>query len=215
MQKAAVIGREFALSLLRRVSELHDRLEQSLGELKRVELIYEKAGFGELEYVFRHALTQDVAYASLLHAERRRLHSLIGRAIEEVYAGRLEERAEELVYHFIRGEVWDKVVHYAREAAERAGALCVDDRAVEFYETALEALRHLPETDASARAGVDVRLALRAPLWRGGEPERLVALLREAEDLATRHGQPERDHDPPPDGTACPHRYSQYSLALD
>src|SRR5256886_890881 len=192
VQKAAVIGREVALSLLRRVSELHDRLEQSLGELKRVELIYEKAGFGELEYVFRHALTQDVAYASLLHAERRRLHSLIGRAIEEVYAGRLEERAEELVYHFIRGEVWDKVVHYAREAAERAAALCVDDRAVEFYETALEALRHLPETDASARAGVDVRLALRAPPWRGGEAERLVALLREAEDLATRHGEPER-----------------------
>ena len=59
------------------------------------------------------------------------MHSLIGPAIEEVYAGRLEERAEELVYHFIRGEVWDKVVHYAREAAERAAALCVDDRAVD------------------------------------------------------------------------------------
>src|SRR5881396_2834959 len=78
VQTASVIGREFARSLLRRVSELHDRLEQSLGELKRIELIYEKAGFGDVEYVFRHALTQDVAYASLLQSERRRLHALIG-----------------------------------------------------------------------------------------------------------------------------------------
>ncbi|HXH82169.1 MAG TPA: tetratricopeptide repeat protein, partial [Candidatus Tectomicrobia bacterium] len=188
IQTAAVIGREFALSLLRRVSEAQERLEQSLAELNRIELIYEKAGFGDHEYAFRHALTQDVAYASLLVTERRRLHALIGQAIEEVYAGRLEERTEELVYHFTRGQVWPKVLRYAREAAERAAALCVDDRAVAFYEAALEALRHLPETPETARAGVDVRLALRVPLWRGGEPERLFGLFREAEALAQRHG---------------------------
>ena len=192
VQTASVIGREFALTLLRRVSEFADQLERSLAELKRIELIYERVGLAELEYVFRHALTQDVAYASLLQSERRRLHGLIGRAIEEVYVGRLEERTEELVYHFTRGEVWDKVVHYAREAAERAAALCVDDRAVEFYDTALDALRRLPESDTTARASIDVRLALRAPLWRGGEPERLVALLRDAEDLAMRYGETER-----------------------
>jgi predicted ATPase len=58
----------------------------------------------ELEYVFRHALTQDVAYGSLLQAERRRLHAMIGTALEELYAGRLEARTEELVYHFRRGQ---------------------------------------------------------------------------------------------------------------
>jgi tetratricopeptide (TPR) repeat protein len=188
VQTAAVIGREFALSLLRRVSEAQERLEQSLTELKRIELIYEKAGFGDQEYVFRHALTQDVAYATLLVSERRRLHGLIGQAIEEVHAGRLEERTEELVYHFTRAEDWPRVLRYAREAAERAAALCADDKAVEFYEAALEALRHLPETPETARAGVDVRLALRVPLWRGGEPERLFALFKEAEALAQRHG---------------------------
>jgi class 3 adenylate cyclase/tetratricopeptide (TPR) repeat protein len=188
VQTASVIGRAFALSLLRRVSDVQSQLEQSLAELKRVEVIYERLGAHDLEYVFRHALTQDVAYGSLLQSERRRLHALIGQAIEEVHAERLDERTEELVYHFTRGEVWDKVLPYAREAAERAAALCVDDRAVAFYETALQALGCLPETPDTARAGVEVRLAMRAPLWRGGEPERLFALFKEAEPLAARHG---------------------------
>src|SRR2546426_911146 len=188
VQTASVIGREFALALLKRVSDLQEQLEQSLSELKRVELIYQKGGFGELEYVFKHALTQDVAYASLLQSERRRLHALIGAAIEEVYAGRLEERTEELVYHFTRGEVWDKVVRHARVAAERAAALCVDDKAVEFYEIALEALRQAAETPETARAGIDLRLAMRAPLWRAGRLDPLYERFREAEDLATRHG---------------------------
>lgn len=192
VQTASVIGREFGLALLRRVSDVQEQLERSLHDLKRIELIYEKAGLREPEYVFRHALTQDVAYASLLQSERRRLHALIGAAIEELHAGRLEERAEELVYHFTRGEVWDRVARYAREAAERAAALCVDDKAVEYYETALQALGHLPETPDTARAGIDVRLAMRAPLWRGGQPERLAELFGQAEDLANRHGLTDR-----------------------
>jgi class 3 adenylate cyclase/tetratricopeptide (TPR) repeat protein len=191
VQTAAVIGREFGLSLLRRVAGPDEEIERSLRELKGVELIYEKPGFGDLEYVFRHALTQDVAYASLLQAERRRLHAEIGRAIEELYAGRLEPRTEELVWHFTRGEVWDKVARYGREAGERAAALCVDDRAIEHYRTALRALAHLPETEAAARAGVEVRLAMRAPLWRAGRPEELHALFTEAEALATRWGPAE------------------------
>jgi class 3 adenylate cyclase/tetratricopeptide (TPR) repeat protein len=188
VQTASVIGREFALGLLRRVSDLQDRLEHSLAELKRIELIYEKAGLADLEYVFRHALTQDVAYGSLLQSERRRLHAMIGAALEELHAARLEGRTEELVYHFRRGEVWPKVARYARDAAERATALCVDDKAIEYYETVLEALGHLPETPEHARTGVDVRLAMRAPLWRGGQPDRLFQLYKDAEALATRHG---------------------------
>src|SRR5213596_3560518 len=192
VQTASVIGREFALALLRRVSDLQEQLEQNLTELKRIELIYQKGGFGELEYVFKHALTQDVAYASLLQSERRRLHALIGTAIEEVYAGRLEERAEGLAYHFSRGEVRDKVVQYAREAGERAAALFVDDKAVEFYETALAALRHGEETRETARLGIDIRLAMRAPLWRSGRLDPLFERFKEAEALATRYDETER-----------------------
>jgi len=192
VQTASVIGREFALGLLRRVSDVQNQLEPCLAELQRIELIYEKAAAGDPEYVFRHALTQDVAYASLLQSERRRLHALIGAATEEAYAGRLDERAEELVHHFTRGEEWDKVVRYAREAAERAAALCEDARAVDFYRIALVALARRPETAETARAGIDIRLAMRAPLWRGGQPDALYALIKEAEELATRHGHGDR-----------------------
>ena len=192
VQTASVIGREFALSLLRRVSEVEERLESSLTELKRIELIYERAGWGDSEYVFRHALTQDVAYAGLLQAERRRLHARIAAAMEEVYAGRLEEHVEKLVHHFALGEVWDKVVRYAGDAAEKAAGLCVDSKALEFYELALDALRHLPEDAETARVGIDLRLAMRAPLWRSGRPELLYTLFKEAEDLATRFGHTDR-----------------------
>jgi predicted ATPase/class 3 adenylate cyclase len=188
VQTAAVIGREFALELLRRVSDVQDQLDRALDDLKRIEVIYEKMGYAHAEYAFRHALTQDVAYASMLQSERKRLHALIGAAIEELYAGRLDEHAEELVHHHRRGEVSDRVARYAREAGDRAAALCVDDRAIEFYDTALGALARLTETAETARAAVDLRLAMRAPLWRAGQAERLFTLFEEAEAIATRHG---------------------------
>lgn len=188
VQVASVIGREFALRLLRRVADAADRLEQALGELKALEFVYERITAGDLEYVFKHALTQDVAYASILHARRRELHARIGAAIEELYADRLEERTEELAHHFMGGEVWERAARYARLAGDRAAALCLDARAVEFYERALEALGRLPDTAETARAGVAVRLAMRPPLWRGGQLDRLFDVFREAETLATRHG---------------------------
>jgi hypothetical protein len=83
-------------------------------------------------------------------------------------------------------------VRYAREAAERAAALCEDARAVDFYRIALAALTRLPETAETARAGIDIRLAMRAPLWRGGQPDALYGLIKEAEELATRHGHSDR-----------------------
>ena len=189
VQTASVIGRQFALELLQRVSDVQDQLERSLAELTRIEMIYENVEGSEREYLFRHALTQDVAYGSLLQAERRRLHARIGAAIEDAYPGRLEERTEELVFHFTRGEVWDKVVQYAREAAGRAAGLFIDARAVELYELALDALARLPDSPEHARTGIDLRLAMRAPLWRAGRLEPLFERFKEAEALATRLGE--------------------------
>lgn len=189
VQVASVIGREFALRLLRRVAEATDRVEQALADLKTLEFVYERITPADLEYVFKHALTQDVAYASILHGRRRDLHARIGRAIEELYADRLDERLEELAHHFTRGDVWDRAARYARLAGDRAAALCLDSRAIEFYERALDALGRLPETADSARAAIAIRLAMRAPLWRGGHLDRLFDLFKEAEALATRHGE--------------------------
>ena len=83
---------------------MRDRTEAYLQELKAIELIYEKTLFPELVYMFKHALTQDVAYNSLLEQRRQELHRLIGQAIEALYADRLAEQYEVLAYHFARGE---------------------------------------------------------------------------------------------------------------
>jgi class 3 adenylate cyclase/tetratricopeptide (TPR) repeat protein len=192
VQVASVIGREFALRLLRRAADAADRVERALADLKSLEFVYEKIAPLDIEYVFKHALTQDVAYESILLARRRELHARIGAAIEELYPDRLDERAEELAHHFSRGEMWDRAARYARQAGDRAAALCVDDRAVEFYERALDALARLPETPDTAPAGIEVRLALRAPLWRAGRLQRLMEIFREAEALATRHGETDK-----------------------
>ena len=101
IQIASVIGREFAVRLLQRAGELGDRVNPLVGELRALELIYEKSGVPELAYMFKHALTHDVAYESLLVQRRKLLHHTIGRAIEELYADRLPEHWETLGAPFL------------------------------------------------------------------------------------------------------------------
>jgi class 3 adenylate cyclase/tetratricopeptide (TPR) repeat protein len=139
IQTAAVIGREFAAHLLGRITDIQGRLEDSLAELRALEFIYEKTLFPDLEYVFKHALVQDVAYASLLKPRRRALHELVGRAIEELYADRLDEHVAELAHHFAQGEVWPKAFEYARRGGDRARAIFANREAIHFYTQALEA----------------------------------------------------------------------------
>ncbi|MCZ6876130.1 MAG: hypothetical protein O7G88_21800 [bacterium] len=108
LQVASVIGREFTHRLLDRLADIRDRTEAYLQELKAIELIYEKGLFPELAYMFKHALTQDVAYNSLLEQRRTDLPRHIGLAIEDLYSDRLTEQYEVLAYHFAKGEVVDQ-----------------------------------------------------------------------------------------------------------
>jgi len=122
LQIASVIGREFTARLVERVAALECEARQALGELRTVELIYEKARSPELEYMFKHALTHDVAYESLLRQSRRELHHRTGRVIEELYADRLPEFYETLAFHFTRGEAWPQAVDYLLKSALKARA---------------------------------------------------------------------------------------------
>jgi class 3 adenylate cyclase/tetratricopeptide (TPR) repeat protein len=162
IQTAAVIGREFAAHLLGRIADIQGRLEDSLAELRALEFIYEKTLFPDLEYVFKHALVQDVAYASLLRPRRRALHELVGRAIEELYADRLDEHVAELAHHFAQGEVWPKAFDYARRAGDRARAIFANREAVAFYTQALEAAARMspPPGDADLMAIHEARGAV-------------------------------------------------------
>jgi class 3 adenylate cyclase/tetratricopeptide (TPR) repeat protein len=150
IQTAAVIGREFGAHLLGRIADIQGRLEDSLAELRTLEFIYEKTLFPDLEYVFKHALVQDVAYGSLLKPRRRSLHELVGRATEELYADRLDDHVAELAHHFAQGEVWAKAFDYARRAADRARAIFANREAIHFYTQALDAAARMDPAPGDA-----------------------------------------------------------------
>jgi transcriptional regulator with AAA-type ATPase domain/tetratricopeptide (TPR) repeat protein len=121
IQVAAVIGREFALRLLERITEAGGAVRTHVEELRALELIYEKVAHPELAFMFKHALTHDVAYESVLDERRRQLHRTIGLAIEELYADRLAEFYETLAHHFERAEEWERALDYWERAADKAG----------------------------------------------------------------------------------------------
>jgi class 3 adenylate cyclase/tetratricopeptide (TPR) repeat protein len=137
LQLASVIGREFTRRLVDRLAEIRERTEDNLRELTALELIHERRRFPELAYMFKHALTQDVTYASLLVRRRKELHGLIGRAIEELYADRLAEHFEMLAHHFSHAEDWDRALDYLLKAAEKATQAFGLRQAIELYAEAL------------------------------------------------------------------------------
>ena len=193
LQTAAVIGTEVPLPLLQAIAELpEEALHRSLAHLQAAEFLYETRLFPEHEYTFKHALTHEVAYGSLLHERRRALHAQIMAALERLAADRLTEEVERLAYHARRGEVWDKALHYGRQAGEKAMTRSANQEAVTCFEQALDALPHLPENPDTVGQGIDVRLALRDALLPLGDYERIFALLRDAEKLAEALDDPYR-----------------------
>jgi class 3 adenylate cyclase/tetratricopeptide (TPR) repeat protein len=192
LQLASVIGREFTRRLLDRIADIRERPEEFLRELKAIELIYEKRVFPELAYMFKHALTHDVAYNSLLVQRRKELHRLIGLTIEELYADRLAEHHEMLAYHFLRGEQWEKALHYLQEAGAKSAARSAHSEAVSHLEQALGVLEHLPESRERVERAIDLRLTLRNSLLPPGDYGRIFEVLTEAEVLAQRLGDRRR-----------------------
>ncbi len=144
-------------------------LHRGLAHLQAAEFLYETRLFPEHEYTFKHALTHEVAYGSLLQERRRVLHARIVEALEALAGDRVAEQVERLAHHALRGEVWDKALAYCRQAGEKAMARSAYREAVGYFEQALSALPHLPETARHARAGhrSPARPALGAPaVWR-------------------------------------------------
>lgn len=137
LQIGAVIGREFAVRLLERIAEVGDRMSTVIEELRTVELIYEKAVHPELAYMFKHALTRDVAYDSVLEGRRKGLHRLVGLAIEELYRDRLAEQYEHLAHHFSAAEQLDKAFVYTVRAAQKAAESFANQSVREYVRRAL------------------------------------------------------------------------------
>jgi class 3 adenylate cyclase/tetratricopeptide (TPR) repeat protein len=158
LQTASVIGREFSNRLLRAAWQGVNPIEPHLRELIRLEFIYEPTGGERTAYVFRHALTQETAYAGLLESYRRALHTVVGRTIEELYQGRTEEVAEQLALHFGRSNEAEKAVDYTVQAAEKAQGRWANTEALAYFEDALSRLDGMPDTEANRLRRIDAVL---------------------------------------------------------
>jgi class 3 adenylate cyclase/tetratricopeptide (TPR) repeat protein len=194
LQLASVIGREFTRRLVDRLAEARERNEVLLHDLTTLELIYERHLYPELAYMFKHALTQDVAYGSLLVQRRKELHGLVGLAIEELYADRLPEHYEMLAHHFSLAENWERALDYLLKAAEKASQAFGLRQAIDLYGEALEAVRRLG--DRVPVATVTSIYRARADLYFGigdfersrAEAEALVELTRRVQDRPAEAG---------------------------
>jgi predicted ATPase/class 3 adenylate cyclase len=193
LQTAAVIGKDVPHSLLKATAEVpEETLQGGLANLRSAEFLYEASLFPEIEYAFKHALTHEVAYGTLLKDHRRSLHTRIVDAIEQVSGDRIGEHVERLAYHAVRGEQWERAVKYLRQAGTKAAGRSAYREAVEGFEQARSALSHLPEGPETLQQHVDLLFELRSSLQALGEHERVFKCLREAEELASSLGDQDR-----------------------
>jgi class 3 adenylate cyclase/tetratricopeptide (TPR) repeat protein len=185
LQTAAVVGTEAPLPLLQAIADLPEAtLHRGLAHLQTAEFLYETRLFPEQVYTFKHALTHEVAYGSLLLERRRALHARIVEALEVLAGDWIAEQVERLAHHARRGEVWDKAVTYCQQAGTRAFDRAAFWEAVAAFEQTLQALAHLPEDGHTQGQVIELRHALASALSHLGEYGRCRALLGEAETLA-------------------------------
>ncbi len=181
LQTLAVIGTEFKLGLVRKVAAKPGmELEPMLSELQLGEFIYEQPASGDIEYIFKHALTHDVAYGSVLTERRRVLHGRIGAALESIYADSLDDHIVELAHHYSRSGIPAKGVEYCLRAVQQSVDRGSFAEAVAQFESGLVLLQKLPDDDRRAELELDLRNAVSMALrsikgWGSPEFERSSA----------------------------------------
>jgi class 3 adenylate cyclase/tetratricopeptide (TPR) repeat protein len=192
LQIAAVIGREFPLRLLSAVWQDPEPLEEQLRELNRLEFIYELVETEGSVYVFRHALTQETAYGSLLERHRRAHHGAIGRALEGFHSERPEEVVELLALHFGRSDEAEKSVDYAIWAGEKAQHRWANSKALDYFNDALHRLELLPDTEANRLRRIDAVLKQGDGKFALGEHAEHIQALDKIRSLVDQIDDPRR-----------------------
>lgn len=190
MQVASVIGRDFAYRILQRISGMKEELKSYLLNLQGLEFIFEKSLFPELEYIFKHALTRDVAYNSLLQKRRKEIHEQIGLAIEELYADRLEELYEVLSHHFCMSDNHTKTMKYLKLCIWKAANNYANWEAFRYGQEAISLLHRLPVSKQDVREHIEVRLLIINVVNALAFPENSLDILHEGEQLSRDSGDP-------------------------
>jgi transcriptional regulator with AAA-type ATPase domain/tetratricopeptide (TPR) repeat protein len=176
LQTASVLGRVVSGRVLEAMWAEAPKLATHLQELERLEFLYERTAGEDIAYSFKHALTQEVAYDSLLEGQRRQLHLAAGRAIEQLHVGRLDDVCDSLAYHFSKTGETAKAVEYLTRSADRAVARHADAEAVAALETALARVPELP-SEAQDRLALGLVLRLASSLMNLGHFPAILELL--------------------------------------
>jgi len=181
LQTLSAVGRESSYDLIKRVTGLTEqKLLSHLSALKDSELLYERGIYPQSTYIFKHALTQDVAYDSVLLKRRKEIHEGIGRAMEAQYPDRLEEHYELLAYHYGHSANADKAVQYLDLANQKAAKLKAMEEAKAYFDEAMALLDTLPETEENRHWRISL-------LVSQGETFMLLLKIPEYYDLLTRY----------------------------
>ncbi len=185
LQAAAAIGKNVPDALLTAIAgQAPEAVRHSLAHLQEAEFLYETQRFPDVQHSFKHALTHEVTYGSLLQDRRRDLHSRIMTAAEQLYADRLSEHVERLAHHALRGQQWESAVRYGRQAGVRAIDRSALAEALGHFDRARAALRELPDNAQRTEQLIDLCFDERNALQPLGEFERLAEVLNEARALA-------------------------------
>jgi len=145
LQEASVIGRTFFYEILNRITELNSQIDTNLRSLERLDLIRTRAMQPDLEYIFKHALTQEVVYNGLLRKERRVIHERIGRVMEQLFHDRKPEFYETLAYHFLQGKSYLKAADYLIKSGAKSLKRYSLEEAHQYYKEAYEILNIRPD----------------------------------------------------------------------
>ena len=188
MQVASVIGRDFAFRILQTITDMREELKSHLRNLQGLEFIYEKSLFPELEYIFKHALTREVAYNSLLLRRRKEIHESIGKAIEEIYTARLEEFYEILAHHYSKGDELEKSYEYLRLSGEKASKNFSNWDAIKYFKDALAVLKNQDQTEEIIREEIKVLLSMYVNYLFLGAPKESLQFIKEGEILSKKIG---------------------------
>ena len=193
LQTLAVIGRESPLGLIKRVASTTDaQLGRMLAGLQTLEFIYEQPALTGAEYIFKHALTQEVAYNSLLMERRKLLHERAGQALESMFAEQLDDHLGELAHHYSRSDSVIKAVEYLGRAGQQALQRSAHAAAISSLNAAIGLLQRLPNSPERVQQELRLQLALGPALiavkgWAAPEVERVFTHARE---LCERLGDP-------------------------
>jgi tetratricopeptide (TPR) repeat protein len=191
LQTLSVIGREFPMSLIRAVvTRSDDQLNTMLNDLQLGEFIYEQPALGDIEFIFKHALTQEVAYSSVLIERRKALHEAIGRGIETLYANSLDDHLAALAHHYGRGNKPDKAMRYLTLAGKQAVERSAFAESRTLLQMGLELADTVPESPERDASEFELASALVQVLMRttGFAAPEFVHAAKRARTLAEKRG---------------------------